>query len=120
MVKYSLFLLTTAHSLISIHPPPNQTPPNIENPPSTQIIDPVTNAEASLNSQTNAPINSSGLPKRLKGVFLITLPPLSVYPPSGTVDKLRFCSVRKKPGASAFIRMASPYRLASSTANHCV
>jgi hypothetical protein len=57
---------------------PNQTPPNIENPPSTQIIEPVTNAEASLNNQTIAPISSSGWPNLLKGVFRITFPPLSV------------------------------------------
>lgn len=44
------------------------TPPKTEKPPSTQIIAPVTNFDASLNNQTKAPFNSSGLPKRLKGV----------------------------------------------------
>ena len=36
------------------------TPPKIEKPPSTQIIAPVTNCEASLSNHTNAPFNSSG------------------------------------------------------------
>ena len=36
------------------------TPPKIEKPPSTQIMAPVTNCEASLNSHTKAPFNSSG------------------------------------------------------------
>lgn len=36
------------------------TPPKIEKPPSTQIMAPVTNWEASLSSQTNVPFNSSG------------------------------------------------------------
>lgn len=54
------------------------TPPKIEKPPSTHIIAPVTNCEASLNSQINAPFNSLGWPKRLKGVCFITSSPLSV------------------------------------------
>jgi hypothetical protein len=54
------------------------TPLKMENPPSTQIMEPVTNADASLSSHTRAPINSSGLPKRLNGVCLITDAPRSV------------------------------------------
>src|SRR6185437_1587341 len=84
------------------------TPPNAENPPSTQIIDPVTKREASLRSHSNAPCNSSGWPNRLKGVCLITSSPRAVYPPSGLVRRALFCSVRKNPGASAFIRTRSP------------
>src|SRR5689334_22536717 len=43
------------------------TPPKIEKPPSTHIIAPVTNCDASLSNQTSAPFNSSGWPKRLNG-----------------------------------------------------
>ncbi|SHG91117.1 hypothetical protein SAMN05443549_108103 [Flavobacterium fluvii] len=45
------------------------TPLLTEKPPSTVIFVPETNLEASLNSQTKAPVSSSGFPKRLKGVF---------------------------------------------------
>ena len=51
---------------------PNYTPEKTENPPSTFTTVPVTNLEASLNNQINAPMSSSGFPKRLKGVRFVT------------------------------------------------
>ena len=61
-------------------------------PPSTPISIPVTNFEASLNNHIKAPVNSSGLPNLLKGVFLIIKFTLSVKLPSSLVNKFLFCN----------------------------
>src|SRR5690606_12699173 len=96
------------------------TPEYALKPPSTGMMVPVTNVEASLQSHCMAPNRSSGSPNRAIGVWSIIWLPLEVRLPSCSVRSCRFCSVRKNPGATAFTRRLGPNFLANSTESHLV
>src|ERR1019366_2854132 len=82
-----------------------QTPLKALKPPSTAMTWPVTKPDpSSLNSHSSVPSRSSGLPKCPCGVWVVIVLPRAVSEPSGCVSKLRFWSVRKKPGAMALTR----------------
>src|SRR5690606_25358904 len=96
------------------------TPEYALNPPSTGIMVPVTNVDASLQSHCMAPKRSFGSPKRAMGVCSMIWLPLGVRLPSCSVSSCRFCSVRKNPGATALTRRFGPNFLANSTESHLV
>ncbi len=93
---FAIFIATTI----------GHTPQKAENPPSTGTTIPFTKAAASEISHIIVPIKSCGTPKRPIGVCSITETPRGVrLPVSCSVNKKRFCSVIKKPGAIAFTRI---------------
>src|SRR5205085_12357747 len=82
---------------------------------------PVTKPEAGESNQSIVPSKSSGSPKRPIGVWLMMLWPRAVsLPVASSVNRKRFCSVKKKPGAMALTRMRGEYSCARCTASHCV
>ncbi len=89
-------------------------------PPSTTATVPVTKLAASEMRYWMVPHSSSGLPKRLKGVWRITSAPLWVRDPSGLVRSARFWLVRKKPGAIALTRIEGVNFVATSFARKAV
>ena len=67
----------------------------------------ITNLDASDNNQRTVPISSSAWPNRPIGVWSMIVWPRSVSSPVfSSVNRNRFCSVRKNPGAIAFTRIS--------------
>src|ERR1017187_1454392 len=107
------FLFKTGAGRIQV-----QTPLKAAKPPSIGMTTPVTKPEASAEvSHSSAPIRSSGVPNFPIGVGAIMVLARGVSEPSGLVNRVRFCSGRKKPGARALTR-TPPFE--KCTASHRV